>query len=182
MTMVRGRPKIRGFTLIETALTTIIVGVGVLAMVSAHQAFHRQNYWSSHASIAERLGNEIRELTMNMPRHDPVTGAAYWGVEPNESWVGDFDDLDDFDGDGDGVEFSADLGNGPINARGEIIANMDGWSQVVTVRNVDPFDFTDEDVEDGSTRMMLVEVVVSYRRPEADDAEELTRVRWVSPY
>ena len=54
-----------GFTLIETALATIIVGVGVLAMVSAQAAFHQKNAWSTHASIATHLGNEIREMTWN---------------------------------------------------------------------------------------------------------------------
>ena len=84
----------RGFTLIETALATIIVGVGVVAIVSAQQAFHIKNNWSTHASTATLLGNEIREMTLNLPRHDPVTGQAYWGSEPNETWVGDFDDID----------------------------------------------------------------------------------------
>ena len=71
----------RGFTLIETALATVIVGVGVLAMVSAQMAFHQKNAWSTHASIATHLGNEIREMTWNLPRHDPVTGDAFWGPE-----------------------------------------------------------------------------------------------------
>ena len=88
------RPRARrGFTLIETALATIIVGVGVVAIVSAQQAFHIKNNWSTHASTATLLGNEIREMTLNLPRHDPVTGEAYWGSEPNETWVGDFDFL-----------------------------------------------------------------------------------------
>jgi type II secretory pathway pseudopilin PulG len=179
----RGRPRGRrgGFTLIETALATVIVGVGVLAIVAAQQAFHQQNSWSTHASIAERLGNEIREMTLNLPRHDPVTGQEFWGPEPNEtSWV-DYDDLDDFDGSaGGGLVFSAELGNGPINARREIIANMDGWSQEVYVTNVDPFDIT-VDATDGSTSMIRVDVVVMFQSPGATEAEEMTRVSWIAP-
>ena len=34
--------RARGFTLIETALATIIVGTGVLAIMSAQQAFFKQ--------------------------------------------------------------------------------------------------------------------------------------------
>ncbi len=171
----------RGFTLIETALATIIVGVGVLSIIAAQQAFHQKNSWSTHASTAVRLGNEIREMTLNLPRHDPVTGTSYWGPEPNESWVGDFDDVDDFDGDdGNGVIFSAELGNGPINAMRQIIPNMEGWSQTVTVSNVDPFDITKTD-DDFSTDMVRVDVVIHYQGPMDDQPMEMTRVSWIAP-
>ena len=103
MTALRrtSRTTHRGFTLIEAALATIIVGVGVLALVEAQWGLHRKNSWSTQTSTATRLGNEIREMTLNLERHDPVTGNVVWGKEANESFVGDFDDLDDFDGDGD---------------------------------------------------------------------------------
>lgn len=170
----------RGMTLIETALATIIVGVGVLAIVIAQQSFHNQNAWANRAATATRLGNEIREMTLNLPRHDPVTGRVYWGAEPNESLVDDFDDLDDFDG----TEFSAD--NGPINARRERIANMAGWSQAVYITLVDPFDINQvyelpEEPEDYPDHYMLrVEVVVSFQE-DGGEAEEVTRVSWLAP-
>lgn len=176
----------RGFTLIETALATVIVGVGVLAMVSAQQAFHKQNGWSTHASIAMQLGNEIREMTLTLPRNDPVTGAAIWGPEGNEAWVGDFDDLDDFDGAaGAGLIFSADwdpgtVDNGPINAQREVIANMNGWSQTVRVFNIDPFDITTT-LGDASTSMVVVEVVVEYQGPNDPVPQQMTRVSWIAP-
>ena len=104
----RGRTRLGGFTLIETALATIIVGVGVLSIVSAQQAFHSENAWATNASIATRLGNEIREMTLNLPQHDPVTGSLFWGPEANETTVAAYDDLDDFDGtQGNGLIFSA---------------------------------------------------------------------------
>ncbi len=186
----RRRPgkRHRGFTLIETALATVIVGVGVLAMVSAQAAFHQKNAWSSHASIATQLGNEIRELTWSLPPHDPVTGDSFWGPEgDNETWVGDFDDLDDFDGAGDGLIFSAGLGNGPINARREIISNMDGWSQTIRVFNLDPFNIVfDPDnlgglPADGTTEVLCVEVTVEYQGPRDSQPTEMTRVSWIAP-
>lgn len=189
-TIQRTRPRRgsarRGFTLIETALATIIVGVGVLAMVAAQAAFHQKNAWSTHASIATALGNEIREMAWNLPQHDPVTGDAYWGPEGNEISFADYDDLDDFDGDGEGLIFSADLGNGPINARREIIPNMDGWSQIVTVFNVDPFNIAfDTDLTlvpvDGTTSVMAVQVLVVYQGPKDDEPMEMTRVSWIAP-
>lgn len=173
-------PSRPGFTLIETALATIIVGVGVIAIMVAQAAFHQQNSWSTHASIATQLGNEIREMTLNLPRHDPVTGTEFWGPEDNEVSFDDYDDLDDFDGTGDGTSFSADGANGPINARREIIAGMDGWAQEVHVFNVDPMSVTTA-ADDGSTSMIMVEVIVTYRGSQDEDASEVTRVSWIAP-
>ncbi len=175
------------FTLIETALATVIVGVGVLAMVAAQQAFHQQNNWSTHASIAERLGNEIREMSLLLPRHDPVTGNATWGPETSETSWEDYDDVDDFDGAGGGLIFGADhdagtADNGPLNARREIIPNMNGWEQIVTVRNVDPFFINDvgSPPADGTTDMMLVEVLVRYTDRKGNQTD-MTTVSWIVP-
>jgi prepilin-type N-terminal cleavage/methylation domain-containing protein len=170
----------RGFTLIETALATVIVGVGVLAMVSAQQVFHQKNLWSTQASIAMRLGNEIRELTVNMPRRDPVTGTDHWGPEENESSLSDFDDLDDFDGEeGEGTVFSASQGNGPVSSRREVIPNMEGWSQTIRVFNVEQFDTTDE-VDDGTTAFVKVEVTIHFQGPADETPIEMTKVSWLA--
>lgn len=181
------RPRIAGFTLIETALATIIVGVGVLAMMAAQQAFHKQNAWSTHATIGARLGNEIREMTLELPRHDPVTGSAIWGVETeNELSPADFDDLDDFDGSGDGLIFSSIADgnpiNGPLNARREIIPNMPGWAQIITVHNVDPANIDqDPPPADGSTRMVRVNVLIQYQGPNDTEPSNVTTVSWIAP-
>ncbi|MHC4428926.1 MAG: type IV pilus modification PilV family protein [Planctomycetota bacterium] len=184
-----GKRHRAGFTLIETALATIIVGVGVLAMVSAQAAFHKKNAWSTNASIAMALGNEIREMTWNLPQRDPVTGDAFWGPEDNEVSFDDYDDLDDFDGDGGGLIFAAAWGNGPINARREVIPNMDGWSQIVRVFNVDSFDIAvdpdrpDDSMlpADGTTAVMAVEVIVEFQGVHEATPREMTRVSWIAP-
>ncbi len=139
--LVRRRPASRsseqGFTLIETSMATVIIGVGVLAMVDAQSAFIVSNQWSSHAASATFLANEIREFTRNLPKHDPVNGISLmddgsgttivsgWGVDTGEVIATDFDDIDDFDG----ITFSY-IGTdglndndlpGPINSFGEVI-------------------------------------------------------------
>jgi hypothetical protein len=162
--------------LIETALATVIVGVGVLALVAAQQAFHTQNGWSTHASTGLRLGNEIREMSLNLPQHDPVTGMEVWGSEPGEASFEDFDDLDDFDG----IEFSAAEDNGPINAQRQIIPNMEGWAQVIDVFNVNPQDITSS-MSNGESDMMMVRVTVTYQGPEDLAATEITTVSWLAP-
>ncbi len=142
-TSARSARRVRargGFTLIEASLATIIVGVGVVAMVEAQQAFIRSNLWSSHAATGTFLANEIRELTRNLPKHDPVTGLFLddpgignptlegWGPEAGEVLITDFDDLDDFDGIALSFVGTAGLGDldlpGPVNAFGEVIPNI----------------------------------------------------------
>lgn len=134
---LRGQARSGGFTLIETSMATVIIGVGVLAMVDAQSAFIVSNQWSSHAASATFLANEIREFTRNLPKHDPVNGISLvddgsgtmiisgWGYDIGEVTVDDFDDIDDFDG----ITFSF-IGTpglidndlpGPINSFGEVI-------------------------------------------------------------
>jgi prepilin-type N-terminal cleavage/methylation domain-containing protein len=159
----------RGFTLIETAMATVIIGVGVVAIVEAQQAFVRTNDWSSHAATATLLANEVRELTRRLPRHDAVNGLFLttppgggaptptgWGLEVGEVLVRDLDDVDDFDGlvFGGTGQFP-----GPISAFGDVIPEttadggvvMDedgrpvplrGWTQSVSVQKVDPFNYS----------------------------------------
>lgn len=144
----------QGFTLIETSMATLIIGIGVLAMVDAQSSFIVSNQWSSHAASATFLANEIREYTRNLPKHDPVTGislqddgsgsmvVAGWGVDNGEVIVDDFDDLDDFNG----ITFSyigtAGLDDmdlpGPINSFGEVIPalSVDGVEQGDTTNGV----------------------------------------------
>ena len=65
--MRRTRATSSGFTLIETALAVVIIGVGVIAMVDAQRAFMQSNAWSNHAATATYLANEIREMTPALP-------------------------------------------------------------------------------------------------------------------
>lgn len=160
-----------GFTLIETGLATVVIGVGVVALIEAHGAFMRSNQWSTHAATATLMGGEIRELTRRLPRHDPVSGLviagdppalAGWGSDGGEVGVLDFDDMDDFDA----IQF----GNGgqlpgPIDALGAVIpetladgtvvvdGNGDpvpiaGWSQRVVVEKVLPTNLTQAVADD----------------------------------
>jgi len=149
----------RGFTLLETSLALVIVGVGVLAFVDAQRAFIEQNNWSSRAATGALLANEVRELTRRLPKYDPVVGLSLngeqvigWGAGAEKVVVRDFNCLTDFDG----KIFGRD-GNmpGPVAAAGTVVPMTDadgvvmldgegeakaleGWQQSVTVEKVDP--------------------------------------------
>lgn len=219
----------RGFTLIETALATIIIGVGVLAMVDAQQSFIRANLWSSHAAEATFLANEIRELTRNLPRHDPVVGLTVtagglvgWGPDLGETTLDDFDDIDDFDGlmfgDTGTPGFADGDLPGPVNAFGEVIPAitrdgtelgasaevggsllflgqaMRGWSQVVIVEKINPFDtsqvLADSQVGTAADAFasygvdnfpLRVSVEVYYQAINDIQPQLMTTVTWIVP-
>jgi prepilin-type N-terminal cleavage/methylation domain-containing protein len=154
-----------GFTLLESMMALVIIGVGILAYVDAQSAFTQTNTWSTHAGTGMLLANEIREMVRRLPRHDPVTGlylegsgagAALrgWGLENGEIVASDIDDIDDLDGCIFGL---AGTFPGPIDAFGNMIPAVDdqgniindngevrsleGWTQRVTVAKVDPYNF-----------------------------------------
>ncbi len=128
-------PARAAFTLLETMLALIIIGVGILAFIDAQAAFTTSNNWSSQAGTAMLLANEIREMTRRLPRHDPVTGlwidAANgnalrgWGRETGEVLPADIDDIDDLDG----ISFGATgIMGGPVDAFGDVVpaVGLDG--------------------------------------------------------
>ena len=171
--LARGR---RGFTLIEAAIATVVVGSGVVAVMSAQRAFHVQNEWAAQAAVAQQLGVEVRELMLGLPQRDPVTGDDLWGPEPDEADVADFDDLDDFDG----AVFDSSDGTGPLNALRAPIDAMDGWRQRVFVENIDPFHLT-RTVEDGASELMRITVVVELQASGDAAPREFTRIAWIAP-
>jgi hypothetical protein len=216
-----------GFTLIEASMATVIIGIGVLAMVDAQSSFITSNLWSNHAASATFLANEVRELTRNLPKHDPVNGIYIdedsdllvgWGPDWGETTVDDFDDIDDFDG----MQFS-DIGTvglndgdlpGPINSFGEVIPeisaggdelgsivdnaftgqSMKGWTQMIIVEKIDPFDtsvayqdsyleapngsFPGREVDDFPLR---VTVQVFYQGNNDIEGTMVTEVVWIVP-
>ena len=153
----------RGFTLSETSLALLIIGVGVLAFIDAQRAFIEQNNWSSRSATGALLANEVRELSRHLPKYDPVLGLASgnnnavvgWGAGSEKIIVRDFNCLTDFDG----KIFGRD-GNmpGPVSASGTFVPMSDsngvaqldgngdpkpleGWAQSVTVEKVDPLNY-----------------------------------------
>ena len=171
-----------GFTLIESALATVIVGTGVLAIVAAQQAYHYKNDWAQRTATAMLLANELRELTLTLPMHDPISGTQDLGPEANEVDISDYDDLDDFagvvsQGKGAGITFKP-----PINALRQEVADLSGWSQQIEVFNVLADNISVGDALTlplGTTNMMRVNVTVYYESPQNTSRMTLAQLTWV---
>ncbi len=181
-----------GFTLIEAALTTVIVGTGVLAILAAQQAFHIKNDWAQRSGTGMLLANELRELTLTMPLFDPFEGRDSAGPEAGEATVADFNDLDDFAGPVDASGYGAGMTiDPPINALRQPIAGLPGWSQHIDVVNVTKSNIglippaTGADValplipSDPDGQLRRVTVSVRYQPPNATDPLTITQLTWV---
>ncbi|MEM6333369.1 MAG: prepilin-type N-terminal cleavage/methylation domain-containing protein [Planctomycetota bacterium] len=195
----RGR---RGFTLIEAALATVIIGTGVLAIVAAQQAYHQKNEWAQRSGTAMLLANEIREMTLALPAHDPATQLANLGPEANEIIgvtpdVTLFDDLDDFAGAVDPASGRGPgtLFNPPINALRQVIPgdDMAQWTQEIVVERVwqgfvaAPSSGTLpalnvlEDTATGDRTIVRVTVRVLHQGPNDPQPLEVTSLSWLVP-
>jgi type II secretory pathway pseudopilin PulG len=141
---------------------------------------------------------------------------AGWGPETNEVLVPDIDDLDDLDGAvfGNATVFPEGFTMtrrypGPINAFGEVITetlwdgseetvqvdgeaiavSMRGWTQIVTVEKVNPWDYSitlddnyyETGVRDVDEYPLRVTVTVLYEGTWTLEAPAITEVCWIVP-
>jgi len=130
-----------GFTLIEVLIAVVLVGLAIASLAASNRALTQANGAAADASRAEFLIEEIRELTGGLAVVDPQDGTSVFGPESAEGGVGDYDDLDDFDG----AVFSP-----PISAARTVLSDLAGYSQVVTVENVSAGDFEQVVADHGS--------------------------------
>jgi len=138
----------RGFTLIESALVTIIVGTGVVAVMQLLAAGSMASRQSQGLTTAVHLANQIHELSLGLAFADP-TSPADWGPHAGET-LANYDDVTDLDG----QTFTP-----PIDARRHTLTNLADWSQSITVESVDPNRIT-LTVPKGSTRAQRITVNV----------------------
>jgi prepilin-type N-terminal cleavage/methylation domain-containing protein len=150
-----------GFSLIEVLIAAVLVGLAVAALLGASRSLTMANASGADLSTAEFLIEQIRELTTLLPVIDPQTGTATFGHE--ETGLANYDDLDDFDG----ANFSP-----PISADRAVLSNLAGFSQQVTVENVNAANF-EQVAADHSSNFVRVRVKVLL------NLREISSVSWI---
>src|SRR3954452_19100916 len=113
----RAAPGRRGFTLIEAAMVTVIIGVGVVAMVQLLAAGTVSNSEGTELTTAINLANNIREISLGMNYNDPEQPTV-WATK--EADVASYDDVFDLDG---------STFNPPLDVRRLPISNYPNWAQ-----------------------------------------------------
>jgi Tfp pilus assembly protein PilV len=144
-------PKRGGFSLVEAAVATAIIGIGVVALMTAIGSGTRTNEAGRQITQAVFLAQEIREWTRRLPFEDPQTPSAPVGLDQGESQAS-VDDLDDLMG----VTYSP-----AQDAHGYPIADMTAWSQAITLTWRNASDLASV-VSNGTSDIVHVQVDVSY--------------------
>ncbi|KPJ66753.1 MAG: hypothetical protein AMJ43_07020 [Coxiella sp. DG_40] len=139
----------KGFTLIEVLIAIILVGIAIVSLVAANSSFTKANSAGTNLSTAQFLTEQIKELTALLPVVDPNTETSTFG--PEEGTLANYDDLDDFAG----ASFSP-----PINANRETLNELVGFSQQITVENVNAANF-EQVVSNHSSDFVRITVKVS---------------------
>ncbi len=142
-----------GFSLVEVAVATAIVGMGVTALMVALAAGTRTNHAGQELTQAVFLAQEIREWTLNLPFSDPDPADANNPPGPDSTSPQIFvDDLDDL------LDVTYDP---PRDGRGVSIAGMDGWSQTIHLTWRNPSNLTSI-VTNGASDAIYVEVEIAH--------------------
>ncbi|HVT90162.1 MAG TPA: prepilin-type N-terminal cleavage/methylation domain-containing protein [Tepidisphaeraceae bacterium] len=171
----------RGFTLIETALATVIVGVGIVAMMQLFAACTFETRASAQMSTATLLASNIQEAMGGLTFADPSVGHTHFGKETGET-LATFNDIDDFD---------AGSFNPPIDSLRQQIPTMSKYTQVVSVWPVYPYNLSSNNSEvlPGSpikaanyptyTGAVRVRVRIMYAANPTDVASEIYQASWI---
>ena len=148
-----------GFTLIEVLIAIILIGLGILSLISANGAFTQANEAGVELSTAEFLVEQIRELTAVLPVIDPQSGTTTFGPEASET-LAVYDDLDDFNG----ASFSP-----PISVNRNTLNDFSAYTQQITVENVSASNF-EQVVANHTSPFVRVTVKVLFNTTEVSSA------------
>jgi MSHA pilin protein MshD len=138
----------RAFTLVESLISIVIVGLVLTGAMSMLASFARVRKVQASQSRAPALVAELMSAILSVRYSDPAT-PDNWGIESDE--VNGtrvlFDDVDDYDG---------WFASPPQEKDGEAVADTAGWTQAVTVRRaVVANPGTDSAVETGLRRITV---------------------------
>lgn len=176
---VHARPRFRGFTLIEAALATVIIGVGFVATMQLFAACTQQNRDAEEMTTAMMLASNIQEATIGLSFNDPGTGRSFFGPEAGEL-LSTWDDIDDFDG------FSSASLGAPIDSLRQPIPELAQFEQAVSVWPVYVSQLssnsseTSPDLPKSSYQgAVRVKVRILFRAHPSDPASEVYRTSWI---
>jgi type II secretory pathway pseudopilin PulG len=131
MSRSSGSPSGRAFTLAESAVATVVVGVMLGAAIHTVGASRTGQLWNSEKLRALALASALMSEVTDSYYKDPAAAVALFGPETGEMHTArtGLNDVDDYNA----------LNDAPPKARdGTALPNLSAWRRTVTVSWVSP--------------------------------------------
>jgi prepilin-type N-terminal cleavage/methylation domain-containing protein len=151
----------RGFTLVETALAMVIVGVGVVSLLQLLAAGTMVNSGGTELTTAVNLANTIHEISISLPFQNPSSPTS---LAKDSGGPTAYTYLWDMNG---------DTYSPPLDVRRQPITKYSTWSQKVTITTVDPNNVTAVRPNDPTVPTARVTVVITHNNREVYQASWL---------
>jgi Tfp pilus assembly protein PilV len=182
----------RAFSLIETTLTTIIVGLAITALVKLVLTNTQQNAYTQRLTTASLLAENCREMLSGLPFNNPSNGTLTFGPETAET-LATYNDVDDFDGfdSTNRPDIASGQPVGPVDAARRVITQtVNGvtevppewrnWRQQIAVDPVDPNNLATVYPKPNTARACIrITVTISYKSPGSTAWNTITQLRWL---
>jgi len=150
--MRSSRPASRAFTMIEASISTVIVGLMLVAALNAMGVANLMQFRIVEQANARLLAQSLMAEILPLDYADPVYGPDSFGRNATENATGDrslFDDVDDYAG---WKEYP------PVEKNGTAIPWASGLRRVTTVDWVDPNDLDKPVSTNNGVKRIIVEV------------------------
>ena len=146
------RPRAHGFTLIETAMAMVIVGVAVGAMLQLIAAGSQSNMVGNEMTTGINLAKNIHEIASTLAYTDPNNPGSptlHKGNLSQATYIWDLDTLS---------------ASPPVDCTGQTITNYAGWKQSVSVKTVSTGQLTTvPPVQDTTVPTARITVTISHK-------------------
>ena len=139
-----------GMSLVEVAIATSVLGIGVAALMVSTSSSTSVNDAGTKLNQAVFLAQEIREWTMGLSFVDPEEPNNPLGADAGDGSTDDLDDLMD------------SVLSPPKDGAGWIISDLPNWSQTITLSWRDTSDLASI-VPDGTSDAVYVQVDIACR-------------------
>ena len=165
-----GRNRVRkGFTLIEAAMTTAVIGFGVVGMLQLLAAGTVANSEGTELTTAVNLANNVREISLGLAFRDPEQPTVWTAREAGALYYDNITDLDN-------MTFQP-----PLDVRRRPITGYGTWSQRVKVETVASDNLTSLRPDDINEPAVRVTVTVTRNNVAVHEANWLVLAPNTSP-
>jgi type II secretory pathway pseudopilin PulG len=147
-------PRRRGFTLVEAALTTMILGLGTVAMMGLLATGTNANVQAANLTTAINLATDIHELADRLPF--PASSNSWWGIPSGQN-------INNLMSAGDVAWLNGQSFSPPIDATDSAINSLSNWTQTISVTSVSSANLTSILTNGAGNPMALVTVTVNYQ-------------------